>query len=86
MGLYLSFILLIGRVLRVATTGLSPNIMYIHLPNVDKILVICLNLYIAREMGELEMEEELYAQIIFLYRSPETRIKQTRRVPKIKED
>lgn len=40
---------------------------------------ICFFLFQVRETGELELEEELYAKLIFLYRSPETLIKWTRR-------
>ena len=32
-----------------------------------------------REKKKYELEEELYAKIVFLYRSPETMIKYTRR-------
>ena len=85
-GLYLSFILLIGRALRMGTTGLPPQIMYIHLPYVDRVLALCLDFYMARECREFEIEEEIYAQILFLYRSPETRVKFTRRPLKFKED
>ena len=38
-----------------------------------------------REAGDMSLEEELIAKLIFLYRSPETLIKWTR-PPKIKED
>jgi hypothetical protein len=31
-----------------------------------------------RESGELDLEEDLFAKLIFLYRSPETLIKWTR--------
>lgn len=44
--------------------------------------VVCVTLprmFQVRETGELELEEELYAKLIFLYRSPETLIKWTRR-------
>lgn len=77
-GLYVSFILLIGRVLRLSTTGQSYNIMYNELPYVDHILRICLDLYLVREMQEFRLEEDLYAKLIFVYRSAETRIKVTR--------
>ena len=35
-------------------------------------------LYIVREEKEFDLEEHLYAKLIFLYRSPETLIKVTR--------
>ncbi|XP_055955380.1 piezo-type mechanosensitive ion channel component 2 isoform X2 [Patella vulgata] len=76
-GLYVSFILLIGRFLRIALTGQLQTIMFRELPNVDKILQLCLNIYLVREMKEYRLEEDLYSKIVFLYRSPETLIKWT---------
>lgn len=39
---------------------------------------LCLDIYLVRESGELALEEDLFAKLIFLYRSPETLIKWTR--------
>ncbi|KAL5021686.1 hypothetical protein ScPMuIL_000841 [Solemya velum] len=77
-GLYLSFILLIGRILRLSTTGLLDGISFKELPYVDNVLQLCLDLYMVREMKEFRLEEDLYAKLIFVYRSAETRIKWTR--------
>ncbi|XP_059176370.1 piezo-type mechanosensitive ion channel component 2-like isoform X3 [Physella acuta] len=77
-GLYLSFILLIGRLMRLSTTNQYLTIMFRELPDVDRIMKLCLDLYLVREMKEFQLEEEIYAKLIFLYRSPETTIKYTR--------
>lgn len=77
-GLYVTFILLIGRMLRLSTTGLSTTISFRELPNVDNALRLCLDLYLVREMQEFRLEEDLYAKLIFIYRSAETRVKWTR--------
>jgi hypothetical protein len=73
-----SFILLIGKFLRMSTTGQIVTIMFRELPEVDYILRICLDLYLVREMKEFHLEEDLYGKLVFLYRSPETLIKVTR--------
>ncbi|KAL4234818.1 hypothetical protein ACF0H5_006459 [Mactra antiquata] len=77
-GLYVTFILLIGRMLRLSTTGMASTISFRELPNVDHIIRLCLDIYLVREMREFRLEEDLYAKLIFVYRSAETRIKWTR--------
>ncbi|XP_053247692.1 piezo-type mechanosensitive ion channel component 2-like [Podarcis raffonei] len=77
-GLYMSFVLVIGKFIRELFNGISRSIMFEELPNVDRILKLCTDIFLAREAGELELEEQLFAKLIFLYRSPETMIKWTR--------
>lgn len=47
------------------------------LPYVDRILQLCADIYLVREQGDYQLEEDLYAKLIFLYRSPETMIRWT---------
>uniref|UniRef100_A0A7N8Y131 Piezo type mechanosensitive ion channel component 1 (Er blood group) n=1 Tax=Mastacembelus armatus TaxID=205130 RepID=A0A7N8Y131_9TELE len=78
MGLYVSVVLVIGKFVRGFFSEISHSIMFEELPCVDRILKLCTDIFLVRETGELELEEELYAKLIFLYRSPETMIKWTR--------
>ncbi|KAK2191339.1 hypothetical protein NP493_54g05013 [Ridgeia piscesae] len=84
-GLYVSFILVIGSFVRMQTSGLTHNIMFDELPFVQRILHLCNDIYLVRESGDMALEEELVAKLIFLYRSPQTMIKWTR-PPKEKDD
>uniref|UniRef100_A0A8C5MRH4 Piezo non-specific cation channel R-Ras-binding domain-containing protein n=1 Tax=Leptobrachium leishanense TaxID=445787 RepID=A0A8C5MRH4_9ANUR len=77
MGLYVSIVLVIGKFVRGFFSEISHSIMFEELPCVDRILKLCQDIYVVRERGELALEEELYAKLIFLYRSPETMIKWT---------
>uniref|UniRef100_A0A7M4EJB3 Piezo type mechanosensitive ion channel component 1 (Er blood group) n=1 Tax=Crocodylus porosus TaxID=8502 RepID=A0A7M4EJB3_CROPO len=78
MGLYVSIVLVIGKFVRGFFSEISHSIMFEELPCVDRILKLCQDIFLVRETGELALEEELYAKLIFLYRSPETMIKWTR--------
>ncbi|XP_066569839.1 piezo-type mechanosensitive ion channel component 1 [Amia ocellicauda] len=78
MGLYVSVVLVIGKFVRGFFSEISHSIMFEELPSVDRILKLCTDIFLVRETGELELEEELYSKLIFLYRSPETMIKWTR--------
>ncbi|XP_036780134.2 piezo-type mechanosensitive ion channel component 1 isoform X4 [Manis pentadactyla] len=78
MGLYVSIVLVIGKFVRGFFSEISHSIMFEELPCVDRVLKLCQDIFLVRETQELELEEELYAKLIFLYRSPETMIKWTR--------
>lgn len=77
-GIYSTFVFLASRFFRGLFSGSSSNIMYSELPYVDRILQLCLDIYLVRESQEFALEEDLFAKLIFLYRSPETMIRWTR--------
>ncbi|UJR32233.1 hypothetical protein I4U23_019699 [Adineta vaga] len=54
------------------------SIMYHEWPFADRIQRLCEEVYLVRELGELQLEEELFARLLFLHRSPETLIRFTR--------
>lgn len=78
-GLYTTLIFVFSRFLRgTIFSGSSSKIMFEDLPYVDRVLQLCLDIYLVRESFEFTLEEDLFAKLIFLYRSPETMIKWTR--------
>ncbi|XP_042564868.1 piezo-type mechanosensitive ion channel component 2 [Clupea harengus] len=77
-GLYMSVVLVIGKFVREFFSGISHSIMFEDLPCVDRVLKLCTDIFVVRETGEMELEEQLFEKLIFLYRSPETMIKMTR--------
>ena len=54
--------------------------MYEELPRVDTLWRLVTDLLIVRELSQLQLEEMLYAQLVFIYRSPQTLIGLTRRL------
>lgn len=52
--------------------------MFDEMPDVDKVFKLCLDIYMVRETKDFELEEDLFAKLMFLYRSPETLIKWTK--------
>ncbi|XP_052747026.1 piezo-type mechanosensitive ion channel component [Bicyclus anynana] len=77
-GLYTTFVFLASRVLRGFFSGIYTKIMFDDLPNADRVLQLCLDIYLVREALEMSLEEDLFAKLVFLYRSPETMIKWSR--------
>ncbi|XP_052864339.1 piezo-type mechanosensitive ion channel component [Anopheles cruzii] len=78
-GIYSTMILVFSRMLRTSIfSGASSKIMFEDLPYVDRVVQLCLDIYLVRESCEFTLEEDLFAKLLFLYRSPETMIKWTR--------
>jgi len=77
-GLYTVFVLGVGRFLRLSITGLSHLPIYEDMPDVDALLRLCEEVLLARQDGVLELEEELFRELIELYRDPQ-RMKQLTR-------
>lgn len=75
LGLYTTAVIVISQMMRKIVSDMAPKIMFDDLPYVDRILRLCLDIYLVRESGDLCLEEDLFAKLIFLYRSPETLIR-----------
>ncbi|XP_030761127.1 piezo-type mechanosensitive ion channel component isoform X3 [Sitophilus oryzae] len=85
-GLYTTLVLVASRILRGVFAEQVAKIMFEDLPNVDRILQLTLDVYLVREAREFALEEDLFAKLIFLFRSPETMIKWTRPKEEIEDE
>ncbi|CAG9862827.1 unnamed protein product [Phyllotreta striolata] len=85
-GLYTTIVFVASRFLRGFFADGFPKIMFEDLPNVDRVLRLCLDIYLVREAAEFGLEEDLFAKLVFLYRSPETLIKWTRPKEEVADD
>lgn len=77
-GLYSTYILFSSKFFRQFLASKVTDIIHKDLPYVDRILQLCSDIYLVREQEDFKLEEDLYAKLIFLYRSPETMIRWTR--------
>merc|ERR1739838_173726 len=71
-GLYVSVVLVAGRLFRTFYISLTETIMFRQLPTVDRIIGLCNDILLVRELGDFELEEDLFAKLIYLFRSPST--------------
>ncbi|KAK4407093.1 Piezo-type mechanosensitive ion channel [Sesamum angolense] len=69
-GLYITFVLAVGRFIRLQCSDLRMRIPYENLPLCDRLIAICEDIYAARAEGELGVEEVLYWTLVKIYRSP----------------
>ncbi|KAI4301844.1 hypothetical protein L6164_035084 [Bauhinia variegata] len=69
-GLYITFVLAVGRFIRLQCADLRMRIPFENLPSCERLIAICEDIYAARAAGELEVEEILYWTLVKIYRSP----------------
>ncbi|CAI5464139.1 unnamed protein product [Closterium sp. Yama58-4] len=77
-GLYVTFVLALGRLIRSQSSDLRLKIPYENLPSCERLMAICEDLYAARAEGDLELEEGLYWTLIKIYRSPHVLLEYTK--------
>ncbi|GMT25385.1 hypothetical protein PFISCL1PPCAC_16682 [Pristionchus fissidentatus] len=85
-AMYIALVLFISKMIRGLLTNSPLNVMITEIPNPDHLLKICLDIYLVREARDFVLEQDLFAKLIFLFRSPSTLIKWTRLRPKRKEE
>ncbi|XP_020597210.1 piezo-type mechanosensitive ion channel homolog isoform X2 [Phalaenopsis equestris] len=77
-SLYITFVLAVGRFIRLQFSDLRMRIPYEDLPSCDRLIAICEGIYAARAEGELEVEEVLYWTLVKIYRSPHMLLEYTK--------
>lgn len=75
-GLYTTFVVFFARLIRTEPAG---KVIYTEIPKVDRVYGLIMDIYMMRECKEFELEEKLFAKLLFLYRSPELLIEWSRR-------
>lgn len=83
---YTTFVLAVGRLLRSYVTGLAARIFYEDLDDPDLLYSFCQECYLARAVGDLELEQILVEQLIDIYRDTALLKAWTRRRSPAKED
>lgn len=78
-GLYVGVVLSVGRFLRMWVSSLVQRIYLDEMQNVDKLLMMCEDIFLARQGKELLLEEELYQELMLLFRSPERLLQLTKK-------
>ncbi|CAD5227623.1 unnamed protein product [Bursaphelenchus xylophilus] len=84
LAMYIAVVYLGARLLRSVISSEPTDVIIQEMPNPDYLLKICQDIYLVREARDFILEEDLFAKLIFLFRSPATLIKWTR--SKVKSD
>ncbi|KAK0399372.1 hypothetical protein QR680_003011 [Steinernema hermaphroditum] len=77
-AMYIAVVFLVGKFLRGFITNKPTDVIITEIPNADYLLKICLDIYLVREAKDFVLEQDLFAKLIFLFRSPATLIKWTK--------
>ena len=71
LGLYVGVVFTIGRFVHMSVIGMKNTIIYHDLPRVTVLRELVDTIYSARMYKNLALEEELYRELIDIYRRPE---------------
>lgn len=77
-AIYITFIYAFGKFLRTFMVGMARRTIYENWPDVDYVWEMCMFVYVARSFKENKLEENLYIELLELFRSPEGIVKVTK--------
>ncbi|KAH3764414.1 piezo-type mechanosensitive ion channel component 2 [Pelomyxa schiedti] len=80
-SLYVTVVLALATMIRGTISGLSHTVMFENLPYCDDLLQLCKDIMLARQDGDLILEEQLCNELFQLYRSPALLIEKTKLPP-----
>jgi hypothetical protein len=69
--IYTTFVLTAGRVIRLVLTGSAQRVVLEDMKYPDALISLVEDIKLARAEGELALEEDLFEELISIYRSPE---------------
>jgi hypothetical protein len=80
LAIYATFVYALGNMLRRCFVDQTYRIPWVDIPNSQRVLEMCLDVYSARlaDPPELALEEELYVELLELHRRPEALAKLSR--------
>ena len=76
-GLYVSVVLVIGRLIRSAISSLPSELLLDEIVNPDELLKLCNDIFSVRESKNFDLEEILVGKLFSIFRSPERLIELT---------
>jgi len=85
-GLYVSFVLVIGRFIRTYVSDLPTRLYIEQMLNPNPLIKLCQDIFLVRETKDFKMEEILVGKLFYIFKSPDKVGKVTEGRPKIKTD
>ena len=85
-GLYLSVVLVISRLIRNAISSLPSELLLDEIVNPNPLLKLCKDIFTVRESKDFKLEEILVGKLFSILRSPERLIELTENAAKKKQD
>ncbi|EDR24621.1 hypothetical protein EDI_173100 [Entamoeba dispar SAW760] len=77
-GLYTVVVLTLYSLIKSDYSGLSHTVMFKNLPNCHGLLQLCDDIIMARQDGDLKLEEDLVDELIMIYRTPSLLVEKTK--------
>eukprot|EP01114_Cavostelium_apophysatum_P013947 TRINITY_DN3486_c0_g1_i8.p1 TRINITY_DN3486_c0_g1~~TRINITY_DN3486_c0_g1_i8.p1 ORF type:complete len:2315 (-),score=561.17 TRINITY_DN3486_c0_g1_i8:52-6996(-) len=78
-SLYVGVVLSVGRFLRLWVSDLVKRIYIDEMPFVDDLMIMIEDIFLARQSGDFLLEEQLFRELITLFRSPERLMRMTKK-------